>query len=249
MNGCHLFALSSLLLAGIVCGAAPAAKSNPSLDADSHLLAWLKFDETSGTTAADASGHARAGTLEGGLAFDEASVPGRHGRAIQLDGKTQLIRISGFKGVTGTRQRSVSAWIRTRDAGGEIVSWGTNDAGRMFIVSFIRGRVGLTPRGGYLYMKATVHDDAWHHIAIVVSEAAEPNLHDDVRLYRDGERAEIDDIGLLDLWPIDTGDRQDVIIGRRFRGAIDDLRIYDRALSDDEVRTLHGHTGSPPSRP
>ena len=50
--------------------------------------------------------------------------------------------------------------------------------------------------------------------------------------------AEIHDIGLLDLWPIDTGSDLDVRIGRRFKGLIDDVRIYDRALSEDEIKTL-----------
>ena len=87
-------------------------------------------------------------------------------------------------------------------------------------------------------MKAGTHDDAWHHVAVVVYEASPPNLHDNVKLYRDGELAEIDDIGLLDLWPIETGDKLDVTIGRHFKGVIDDLRIYDRPLSEEEVRAL-----------
>jgi hypothetical protein len=57
-------------------------------------------------------------------------------------------------------------------------------------------------------------------------------------LYKDGVVAEIHDIGLLDLWPIDTGDDLDVTIGRGFKGLIDDVRIYDRVLSDEEVMAL-----------
>jgi hypothetical protein len=71
-----------------------------------------------------------------------------------------------------------------------------------------------------------------------VDDVELPNLHDDVRLYQDGELAEIDDIGLLDLWPINTGSKLDVRIGRRFEGLLDDVRIYDRPLSEDEVKTL-----------
>ena len=88
-------------------------------------------------------------------------------------------------------------------------------------------------------MKAGTADNAWHHVAVVVKEGEPPNLHDNVRLYRDGELAEVDDIGLLDLWPIETGDELDVVIGRGFRGAMDDLRVYDRALSEDEVQALY----------
>jgi hypothetical protein len=116
----------------------------------------------------------------------------------------------------------------------------------MWIFGHIRGRIGVTPKGGYLYMKAGTDDDTWHHVAVVVHEASPPNLHDHVKLFRDGELAEIDDIGLLDLWPIETGDQQDVCVGRRFKGLIDDLRIYDRALSEDEIKALFKREGDRP---
>jgi len=74
---------------------------------------------------------------------------------------------------------------------------------------------------------------------VVVREAALPNLHDDVKLYKDGGAAEIDDIGLLDLWPVETGQALDVKIGRRWKGLLRDVRIYDRALSDREIETLY----------
>ena len=147
--------------------------------------------------------------------------------------------MTGYKGITGPGPRTIATWIKHTANGGEIITWGTADAGKMFQFCFIRDRIGVTPRGGYLYMKAATNDDKWHHVAVVVREGSPPNLHDDVKIYLDGEVAEIDDIGLLDLWPIDTGDKQDVRIGNRYKGAIDDLRIYDRALSDEEIAALN----------
>jgi hypothetical protein len=94
------------------------------------------------------------------------------------------------------------------------------------------------PKGGYLYMNDLLNDDTWHHVAVVVEEAAQPNLHDHVRLYKDGEPATIHDIGLLDLFPLDTGTELDVRIGRGFRGLMDDVRIYDRPLSAQEISAL-----------
>ncbi len=87
-------------------------------------------------------------------------------------------------------------------------------------------------------MNDTISDDKWHHVAVVVEEADLPNLHDDVKLYLDGKPAEIHDIGLLDLWPIETGKELDVKIGRGFRGAIDEVRLYDRALTKQEMKDL-----------
>ncbi len=219
------------------------------LDTDPALVGWWKLDETSGTTAADASSRGHVGQLEGGRTFAALSVPGRVGKALKCDGNDGGLLISGFKGVTGTAPRTVAAWINTETPKGDIVSWGTDDAGKMWTVGFIREHLGVTPKGGYLYMKAGVHDGRWHHVAFVVRPVELPNLHDDVKLYLDGTPAEIDDIGLLDLWPIETGDNRDVRIGQRYKGLIDDLRLYGRALSEDEVGALFRSAGNPPTNP
>jgi len=208
------------------------------LDTDPNLVGWWKFDETSGETAADSSKHGREGTLKGSLSFDKNSVTGKIGKALSLDGSDDYIQITKYKGVTGTRPRTVAAWLKTKTSKGEIISWGFNDYGQMWIFGFIRGRVGVTPNGGYLYINAATDDDTWHHIAAVVHDANLPNLHDDVTLYKDGTLAEIHDIGLLDMWPIETGSDLDVTIGREFKGIIDDVRIYNRALSEDEIKAL-----------
>jgi hypothetical protein len=220
-------------------GAAAAERAKPGgLDSDPHLVGWWKFDDPSGKTAVDWSKHGHDGTLEEGLSFEQHSAPGRVGKALRLDGKKGFVQITGYKGVTGTGPRTLAAWIKTSVPRGEIMAWGENDYGKMWVFGFIRGRVGVTPDGGYLYVNPALHDDAWHHVAVVVEEAKLPNLHDHVKLYVDGAPAAIHDIGLLDLWPVDTGSKLDVRIGRRFQGLIDDVRLYDRALSWEEIKTL-----------
>jgi len=208
------------------------------LDTEPNLVGWWKFDEISGKTASDSSKYGRKGTLKGGLSFDKGSVTGRTGKALKLDGEDNIIEITGYKGITGTHPRTVTAWLKTTSSRGDIISWGSEDFGQMFIYRFIRGRLGITPHGGYYYMNDAINDDKWHHVAVVVLEAELPNLHDDVRLYKDGELAEIHDIGLLDLWPIETGNELNVTIGRGFKGILDDVRIYDRPLSDEEIRAI-----------
>lgn len=233
-----LLALSCLACSvGIIAAAAePADATN--LDTDPQLMGWWKFDDTAGTVAADSSKYGRKGKLLGDVTFDKNSVPGRIGKALNLDGRDDLVSITGYKGVTGTGPRTTSAWIKTDAANGEIVSWGKHDFGQMWIMEFIRRHVGVTPNGGYYYMADDVHDDAWHHVAAVVRKAELPNLYDDVTLYLDGKIAEIHRIGLLDLWPIDTGADLEVAIGKRFKGSIDDVRIYSRALSDEEIQAV-----------
>jgi len=162
------------------------------LDADPALVGWWKFDEVSGSATADSSSKNHSGILEGGLSFNTQSVPGRIGNDVKLEGKDGFIRIPDYKGITGTGPRTIAVWIKTTRPDGQIVSWGYDDFGRMWIMEFIRGRIGVTPNGGYYYMKAPTDDDAWHHVAVVIQPASQPNLHDHAKLFKDGELAEVD---------------------------------------------------------
>ena len=230
-----------LLLAALAAlGGTSGVRAEPAqaLDADPLLAGWWTLDETAGTKAADASTHARHGTLQGGLAFETQSVPGRLGKALQFDGKQGLLEITGYKGIPGTKPRTVAAWLKTKRNRGEILGWGSDDCGKMWIFGFIRGRVGINPLGGYYYMNDETHDDRWHHVAAVMSTGDPPNLNDNVTLYLNGTPAKLHDIGLLDLWPLDTGDATDVRIGKGFEGALDDIRLYERVLTQDEIRSL-----------
>lgn len=234
----RLFCVSAAaLLSALIANAWALAADEPA-PAQKNLVGWWKFDDTSGTTAVDSSKHGRKGTLVDGLSFEKSSAPGHLGKALKLDGKRGRVEITGYKGVTGTAVRTLAVWIKTSQRRGDVIRWGTDDAGKIFRLGFIRGRVGLDPRGGYLYVNDDFADDKWHHVAVVVVQGDPPNLRDDVKLYVDGKPADIHDIGLLALWPLDTGDEMDVTIGRGFNGLIDEVRLYDRALSVEEIETL-----------
>ena len=107
------------------------AQEKVRLDTDPHLMGWWKFDETTGKTASDSSKHKRNGTLNNELTFDKASVDGKFGKALKL-GRNDAVDIKGYKGVTGTSPRTVTAWIKTKNTRGDIAVWGTNDSGKQF---------------------------------------------------------------------------------------------------------------------
>jgi len=218
-------------------GGAAVEAAEDAASIEKNLVGWWKLDETSGTTAADSSKHDRKGSSQDKGTFDKSSVDGRIGKAVKFE-KKGCIEITGYKGVTGTKPRTVAAWIKTKERRGDIIRWGEDDAGKIFRFGFIRGRVGVDPSGGYLYVSDDLTDDKWHHVAVVVKEGDPPNLHDSVKLYVDGKPAAIHKIGLLDLWPLDTGSDLDVAIGRGFNGLIDEVRLYDRALSAEEIAAL-----------
>ncbi len=230
--------LFSVVLISWMASISSARAAEDPADSEKGLVGWWKLDEESGETAADSSRHDHKATLKDGLSFDKHSEDGRVGKALQLQGKRGLVEVAGYKGIAGTAPRTVAAWIKTSQRRGDVIRWGADDAGKIFRFGFIRGRVGVDPSGGYLYVNEDLADDEWHHVAAVVEKADSPNLHDHVKLYVDGAPAEIHDIGLLDLWPLDTGDELDVTIGRGFQGRIDEVRLYDRALSVDEIKAL-----------
>ena len=217
---------------------APSVPS-PRLDQGSnlHLIAWWKFDKVVEGALIDSSGQNHHASTPEGSNAETMLVQGRIGQGLQLDGSTSLV-VTGFRGVKGTAPRTVAAWIKTKSPSGTVVSWGADEPGQIWNLGFIRRHLGVSPKGGYLYMNEATDDGEWHHVAVVVNDASPPNLHDDVTLYKDGEPAVIHDIGLLDLWPINTGQDLDVTIGAGFKGTMDDLRIYSRALSEDEIHDL-----------
>jgi len=204
---------------------------------DPALEAWWSFDQVQDNKIPDLSGHNRIAKPAQEWDLSKALVPGKVGKALEFPGNRYLI-VPGYRGVTGMRARTIVAWIRTSRNRGTIVRWGKNDFGRMWSFGYIRGRIGVSPRGGYFYMKEPTHDGKWHMVAITLKEGNPPRFEDFATLYLDGEVAEIHDIGLLDLWPINTGADMEVRIGENFRGAIDELRIYSRVLSADEIQQL-----------
>mgnify|MGYP001829097815 CR=1 FL=1 len=125
-----IFGLLIWLIAGMSCLAQP--PNTAKLDTDAQLEGWWKFDDTAGTTSADAAKKNRPGKLEGDATFDKNSVSGRLGKALKLEGGNQLVRIPGYQGITGTSPRTIAIWIKTESPGGDIVSWGNDDFGQTF---------------------------------------------------------------------------------------------------------------------
>jgi hypothetical protein len=89
---------------------AQAGQDKPkTLDTDPNLAGWWRFDNGTGTNVPDSSKHARSGTLKGGLSTDKDLVSGKAGKALKLDGRGDFVEIAKYKGVTGTRPRTIAA--------------------------------------------------------------------------------------------------------------------------------------------
>jgi hypothetical protein len=146
-------------------------------------------------------------------------------------------------GVLGSHAFSITAWIRTRD-NGEIVGWGNNSNGQRGEFRTNGDRIRCENGLGDRYVEAATQtdDDEWHHVAVTVIEGATPTYPGEVTLYVDGEddTMESEDttpFNIVSNYPVTIGKRYNTT-GRWYWGAIDDVRIYDKVLTQEEIQQI-----------
>ncbi|MBA7671865.1 hypothetical protein ES703_80031 [subsurface metagenome] len=201
-----------------------------------NLVAHYEFEGT----ANDSSGNGLHGTAMG----DPAFVAGKIGQAISFDGFNNFVEITGYKGILGPNAVTVTAWINTTSTiTGTIVGWGPNVDGQRFGFRINADRIRMDHDAGNLQGDSNVNDGQWHLVAVTIQENATMS-YPEVILYVDG----IDDTrATKDPDAFNLTADQDVRIGSRpasndrfFMGLIDDIRIYDRALTPEEIAWLAG---------
>jgi len=200
-----------------------------------NLEAHWTMDEQSGTRAADSVG-GHDGQVIGGSG--SSWTLGRIGNALFLDGVDDYVTVPGYRGVPGKISRTCTAWVKTTKTSGQILTWGTLETGRKWVIRIeSSGALRAEVQNGWIYGKIPVNDGQWHHVAVVLDSDGTPDVSE-IRLYVDGVR---DTIGGVQACPIDTGDGHDVGIGllvsqqQPFGGLLDDVRIYRGALTDAGV--------------
>jgi len=207
--------------------------------ANGELVAWWKLDDGSGTVASDSSGNGHDGTL----LLDPQWVPGKFGGALEFAGLSgQRVEIEGYDGVLGTQNRTVMAWVKTAGFG-DWISYGQNVTSQKWIGRINdnagNGAVGALRTecsGGYIISTTVVNDDEWHHLAAVLESDGAPTIFD-ITMYVDGAPEEIsgskevtiDTVGGRNVWIADGHH------DRPLPGLIDDVRLYDHAMTQAEV--------------
>jgi len=201
--------------------------------ASAELVGYWKFDEGTGMTAVDSSGYGNDGTLKGPPEW----AVGQLGEALDFDGSSDYVEVPHNPSLSITEAITIAAWTyMSTGASGEmaIVSkggWAANnlpyeltmEAGSIIYWQFYddAGRDTCSPDSPPV--------DEWHHITGTYDGTL-------FKCYIDGE--------LADEWAY-TGTMPEnelsVMIGRRttggcqFNGLIDEVMIYNHALSDDQV--------------
>lgn len=207
------------------------------------LVCRWKLDETEGETAAD-----EVGSNTGQLYGDPQWMPseGYWQGSLFLDGIDDYIEATGYKGISGATSRTCSAWIKTITNQEEVfLSWGDNQAGQkwMFRVNS-DGTLGLGIWDGYSHTAKKVNDGEWHHVAAVITNDGTPIISE-VQFYIDSI-LQTDSIA-SNSQVVNTASSQDVIIGARqddnilyalFSGFIDDVHLYNKALTAEDIFNL-----------
>jgi PKD repeat protein len=196
-------------------------------------VAAYNFDETTGTTVADASGFGNTGTITGATHV----TTGKYSGALSFNGTSNFVTVADANSLDLTTGMTIEAWINPSVATGTrdvIIKEGTgvdiynlyyrDDAGKpegnVFVGGSNRTALGTSiPINTWTHLAATYNGTALQLFINGVSVAS-TTVTGAITTSNGVLR-----IGGNGLW------------GEWFQGMIDDVRIYSRALTTSEINT------------
>lgn len=217
---------------------ASAASSIPS------LTAYWTFDEGTGSTASDVSGHGYAATLFTQAQFTNAALPPlrfTNPFALQLVGTSHQYVSAGTGINLANTSFTVMAWAKRSTTAGKqwVVGYGTNSTDKALVLGF-RDNDHVTcaffnddlDTADYPDATGTFADTNWHHLACTYDLATRQRV-----VYVDGigwqgaGSAAIKANGSFNVGRVPWGEGY-------FSGNIDEVRVYNRALSPEAIAWL-----------
>ena len=213
---------------------------------DPNLLGWWKLDESSGTIAHDSSGNLNDGVF--------VSVPqwasGYAGGAAWFDGVDDFIEVPHSESLLPGEEVTVMAWINTpRHTGAGGSAWQAlitkGNAPRVYSLYTTPATTGgggvlhfsIGPEGTFVGTNSVgrVPLNEWVHVCAMVINGG--HLY-----YINGERSDPADGGGTGT-VIHPGNTATVRIGNApennsFMGKMDDVRVYNGALSQEQIKVI-----------
>ena len=215
---------------------------------DLSLVGYWKFDEGSGTTAADSSGNGNDGTLlDGNLSNADGNTPprwtnGTFGGAVKFDGLDDYVVIPNSS-VFNLDTFTIEAWVRVDKYSSSsnidillrewnVLRFFVNNQHKFGVVVQMDG----TGRG--FYHPTLINEGQWYHLAAVVQSGKQA-------VYVNG----VESIQGTYTYTSLLKNTKPLIIGgynsptpTGFSNmTIDEVRIYNRALSADEIWNHYVH--------
>ncbi len=203
------------------------------------LVGYWRFNQVSGTEAIDESGAGNDATLYN---MDPATdwITGKAGNALDFDGNDDYLDC-GDNASLELPSLSIACWVRTAQSAAyrQIVCKNRDGSGDSyyFALNNLHPSVylGGTSNPGWYETSGTITPGIWNHIAFTYDGSS-------LVIYINGAVDQVVNsiTGAVsgnpgrDLW---IGSRDD-ISSREFEGTLDEVRIYNRALSGIEVNQL-----------
>jgi hypothetical protein len=201
-------------------------------------MGWWRLDESSGTATVDSIGNSSDGTLTNGAVVNSAGV---YNSGVKFDGSNDYITVPYNSALNITTDFTVSAWIKrsaTSNYGGIVAK--TNGTAYDYDFYVDVGTAGCADNqlgfysdsAGWACSTGTVADTtAWHHVVATRSGTT-------ITFYIDGVASG----SMTYAAALSTGSNP-LEIGRdgawgapaNFSGSVDDVRVYNRSLTDYEI--------------
>ena len=193
-------------------------------------VAWWKFDEGTGTIAHDSAGS------NNGTIYGATWTTGQIAGALSFNGTSNYVDCGS--GPSNYDNITVSAWMKTSTKGVLVSNrYNSGSYGTWYSLYSSSIEIGDNSQGGYrgITFNTPTLNNVWHHIVYTKNGTSHA-------IYVDGSLDQTFTSNADISWV------QPLFIGKRwnksydvfwFNGIIDDVRIYNRALSTEEVALLY----------
>jgi hypothetical protein len=198
------------------------------------LVGGWGLNEGAGSTAGDSSGNGNTGALVNGPTW----TSGKYGGALQFDGADDRVRVSDASSLDLTNAATFEAWVYPTAA---LAGWRTilqKEVDAYFFTAS-GGGAGSQPTGGgtfagvcctYVEGPSVLPVNIWTHVAATYDGGL-------LRFYQNGALvASTPAAGSLQVTGGALWIGGNAVYGEHFHGKLDDLRVYNRALTQAEVQ-------------
>jgi|GEM_PF-4318734 len=199
----------------------------PIYPSDDGLVLYFPFSEGMGTKVHDKSPSGNDGEI-----YEATWTDGKFGRALYFNGSSSYIKTEE-NGPSGTGVISYGCWIKTSQTGNNkhILNIGTPVTNGMAHLMLHGGKIKYGAWGFDCFSNGTYNDGKWHYIVVVYNKS-------NFKLYVDGVlESSSSSYSSLNITPAP------IYIGKycnadgfEFNGIIDEIRIYNRVLSEEEIK-------------
>jgi type II secretory pathway pseudopilin PulG len=217
-----------------------------SQDITGGLVGYWKFDETSGTTAYDSSGYNHNGSLTN-MNGSTCWVTGKVDGGLEFDGVDDKVIILDQDIFDNTTELTISVWVypevmdgNPRAALSKRVTYGTNEAYAVFFYTSNLLDVDIVSNDNRFASYTVFSANQWYHLVVVYDGSRAINERVAVYVNSVIDRTAIESNSFIPNYS------SDLVIGMLsgnsssyFKGIIDDVRIYNRALETSEIQALY----------